>query len=148
MAGRNSGYPLPGRWLCPWRSGASVMRGGRRDAGNGGRVTVGCPRAPAGDLEDLGWGDDLSSDDPAPASGPDLAEIHRLRRELDARETRVKRSIADAQRSAETKRSPCFCRDSANSLACFQHCDARRHHGVRSAQRMGMDGGLGRRSVH
>lgn len=79
--------------------------------------------APAGDLEDLGWGDDLSSADPAPARGPDLAEIQRLRRELDARETRVKRSIADAQRSAETWQKKADQARKSGSEVAGRECD-------------------------
>lgn len=57
--------------------------------------------AAAGDLEDLGWGD-AGDDDPDPggAAAPDLAEIERLRRDVEARIARVQRTVGDAQQSA------------------------------------------------
>src|SRR5690606_2311900 len=53
----------------------------------------------AGDLEDLGWGDD-DGGQAAAGPAPDRAEIERLRRDVEARMSRAQRTIADAQRSA------------------------------------------------
>ena len=56
--------------------------------------------AAAGDLEDLGWGEE-AEDPPASAPRPpDRAELERLRRDIEARMARVQRTIGDAQQSA------------------------------------------------
>jgi hypothetical protein len=56
--------------------------------------------AAAGDLEDLGWGEEAEDPPAASPRPPDRAELERLRRDIEARMARVQRTIGDAQQSA------------------------------------------------